>query len=251
MTWDPETYLRWADHRTRPGLELIARIPDVEATDVVDLGCGTGHLTAVLADRFTEARVVGVDSSAEMLDMAEPHPRVRWVEATFDDWGDPADVVFSNAALHWSTRHSELFPRLGRLVRPGGALAVQMPDNWAQPTHRVPARILDTGEWPSAARLALARDRVSSPAAYRSWIGSGFDFDLWTTTYHQVLDGADPVLDWVSGSVLKPVIDMLDDVDAERFRAACAAGYRSAYPAEADGTVILPFRRLFIVARRR
>ena len=251
MRWDPDTYLRWADHRARPGLELIARIPDIEPADIVDLGCGTGDLTTLLAERFGGARVIGVDSSAEMLDRTEPHPRVRWLEATFDGWNDPADLIFSNAALHWSTDHPTLFPRLAGLVRPGGVLAVQMPDNWAQPTHRIPARILDTGDWPDRARRALARDRVAAPATYRAWIGPGYDIDLWTTTYHHALDGPDPVLDWVTGSLLKPVLDVLDPASAARFRQTCADAYRGAYPAEADGTVVLPFRRLFIVAQRR
>lgn len=250
MSWDPDTYLRFADHRMRPGLELMTRIPDVEPSDVVDLGCGTGQLTSHLAERFPDARVIGVDSSSDMLDRAPSHPRIRWVEAAFEHWTEDADVVFSNAALHWSTDHARLFPTLAGLVRPGGVLAVQMPDNWSEPTHRVPARILDTGDWPEGARRSLARDRVARAATYREWIGEGFEFDLWSTTYHQVLSGTDPVLQWVSGSVLRPVLDALDGPDRQRFQQVCAAGYRTAYPPQSDGSVILPFRRLFIVARR-
>lgn len=252
MSWDPATYLRFADHRIRPGLELMARIPLDAPRLIVDLGCGTGHLTADLARRWPEAHVIGVDSSVEMLGTAASlNTRIEWVQADVEHWIPPSapDLVYSNAALHWLGGHDTLFPRMAAWVAPGGSLAVQMPDNWREPTHTIPARILDEAGWPDAARDALMRDRVREPAFYRDLLVDRFEtIDLWTTTYHQVLEGADPVLGWVKGSVLRPVLGALDEPRRTEFHDRCAAEYRDAYPPSADGSTVLRFSRFFVVA---
>lgn len=249
-TWDPGQYLRYADHRTRPGVELIARIPDVTPKRIVDLGCGTGHLTALLADRFPTASVVGVDSSPEMIEVARgAHPDVAWEVADLESWDppDPVDVVYSNAALHWLDDHEALFHRIRSWTNDGGAIAIQMPANWDAPTHRIPARILDDDGWPEAARSALLRDRLARPADYRRWLQPA-TVDLWTTTYHQILEGDDPVWQWVTGSVLRPVLEQLGAPDRDRFADRCRRAYADAYPPEPDRSTLLPFQRLFIVA---
>jgi trans-aconitate 2-methyltransferase len=248
--WDPSRYLRFADHRTRPGIELITRVPDIDARTVVDLGCGTGHLTGALAERFPDARVIGVDSSNDMLAAAAfDHPGIEWVHTDISDWEPdaPVDLLFSNAALHWLDHHEELFPRLRRRTAEGGVVAIQMPANWGEPTHRVPAAILDDGTWPTAAVDALMRDRLASPADYRRWLQPAH-VDLWETTYHQVLTGTDPVWVWVTGSVLRPVLEALDVDERDRFSDRCRSAYRAAYPDQGDGTTLVPFRRLFMVA---
>ncbi len=254
MSWDPGRYLRFSDLRIRPGLELLGRI-DVESPRlVVDLGCGPGNLTRVLAQRWPDARVVGVDSSPAMLARAaSTSSEVTWIEADLTSWEppDPVDVIFSNAALHWVERHEVIFPRLASTLAPGGHLAVQMPANWAEPTHRLPAAILDGGGWPADAVTALVRDRVRPASFYRRLLSGRLEnLDIWTTTYHQQLGGADPVLRWVEGSVLAPVLDALDPASRLRFSEECADSYRRAYPPEPDGTTILPFTRLFIVGKR-
>lgn len=249
--WDPGHYLRFADHRTRPGVELIARIPDAPVRSIVDLGCGTGHLTAMLADRFPAADVVGMDSSQEMIEEARrDHPGIDWAVADLTTWEPdaPADIIFSNATLHWLDDHPGLFRRIRSWAAPGGTVAVQMPDNWNAPTHVVPAQVLDEGSWPDVARGALMRDRLAPPGEYRRWLQPA-DVDLWRTTYHQVLTGSDPVWSWVTGSVLRPVLAALEPEDRARFEDRCRARYREAYPPEPDGTTLLPFSRLFMVAR--
>lgn len=251
MTWDPDRYLRFADHRSRPGLELIARMPDVEARTVVDLGCGTGNLTARLAERWPDASVVGIDSSAEMIERARrDHPELTWYVGDITAWDpeEPIDVAYSSATLHWLDDHAEVFRRLRSLLADGGVLAVQMPDNWAAPTHRIPAEVLDEGEWPDAARSALMRDRLSDPASYARWVQPA-EVDLWRTTYYQQLSGEDPVWTWVTGSLLRPVLAALEGSDRERFVEICRTRYAEVYPADADGVTTLPFSRLFLVAR--
>ncbi|MEZ5411856.1 MAG: methyltransferase domain-containing protein [Acidimicrobiales bacterium] len=256
--WDPEHYLRFADHRTRPGVELLARIPEVAGLTrrVVDLGAGTGHLTALLAQRWPEAEVTGVDGDAAMAAKARAdHPELAWVTADLAAWEPegPVDVLYSNAALHWLDHHDTLFRRLRSWLAPGGVLAVQMPDNWAAPTHRVPAEVLDAsapggGQWPEAARAALMRDRLAAPEAYAGWLSPASSLDLWRTTYYQRLTGDDPVWQWTTGSLLIPVLDALGP-DRDRFAAEVQARYRQAYPPDPSGVVTLPFSRLFLVAQ--
>jgi trans-aconitate 2-methyltransferase len=254
MTWDPVTYARFADHRARPGAELLTRVRMDRPQRVVDLGCGTGDLTSMLARRWPKASVTGVDASPEMLEAARSlDTGIDWVEADLSVWEPeaPFDVVFSNATLHWLDDHEHLFQRITGWVAPGGTLAVQMPDNWSEPTHLIPARIIDEAGWPIEARSALMRDRIASPGDYRRWLGGPFDeLDMWTTTYHQVLDGSDPVLAWVKGSVLRPVLAELAPDDAAAFEERCRLAYAEAYPPEPDATTILPFRRFFVVGRR-
>ena len=252
MTWDPDVYLRFSDHRLRPGVELLDRVGDFSPRNAVDLGCGTGALTRLIAARYPNVSVVGIDSSETMLQRAPCDlPNLTWRRQTIEDWLPDGDVglVFSNAALHWLDDHPRLFGRLGTAIPSGGVLAVQMPDNWDQPTHQVPAAILDAGGYDDVAD-SLIRHRVAEPADYRRWLGPGLEVDMWTTTYHQILRGPDPVLEWVRGSVLAPVLERLEEPRRSRFLAEAARRYREAYPPGDDDTTVLPFRRLFIVARR-
>lgn len=252
MSWDPDRYERFFDHRLRPGLDLLERIGDIDPRFVVDLGCGTGTLTAIVAGRWPNAQVTGLDSSEQMLERTPSEvPNVTWKRGEIASWraDHPVGLIFSNAALHWVDDHAGLFSRLVRSLETGGVLAVQMPDNWSQPTHRIPAAVLDEGGYPSEARRALRRNAVARAEDYRQWLGPDVECDIWSTTYRQTLSGEDPVLDWVRGSVLAPVIAALDD--PEPLLAECARRYRLAYPPQPDGTTMLPFRRLFILARRR
>lgn len=251
MAWDPEHYLRFADHRARPGVELMARIHHDEPDLIVDLGCGPGNLTALLAERWPRARVVGIDASPAMIEVARrDHPGVEWIVADVAEWEpeQPVDVLYSNATLHWLDDHATLFPRLRSwLTPPAGVVAIQMPDNWRAPTHRVPAEILDDGSWPPAAVDALLRDRLSAPEDYRRWLQPAA-VDQWRTTYFQELTAPDAVWNWVTGSVLRPVLAALGPEDRSRFAARCRQRYAEAYPHDADGNVLLPFSRLFLVA---
>ncbi|MEA1904104.1 MAG: methyltransferase domain-containing protein [Actinomycetota bacterium] len=253
MIWDPDRYLRYADLRTRPGLELISRIPDINPGAIVDLGAGTGNLTSVLASRWPDAEIAGIDSSPEMVERAgAEHDGIDWATADIESWKPTGqiDLIFSNAALHWIEGHQPLFGRLRSYLSPGGVLAVSMPDNWAAGTHSVPKTILDEGNWPQAARDALIRDRVGKPDDYRRWVQPA-DVDSWRTTYFQTLTGPDPVWTWVTGSLLRPVLAVLDDDECLRLERECKDAYREAYPPRDDGATTLPFSRLFLVARAR
>jgi trans-aconitate 2-methyltransferase len=235
----------------------MVRVTCVQPGTVVDLGCGTGALTAELARRWPQARVVGVDSSAEMLAQAaaqaEPG-RVEFVHADVSDWQPEGsvDVLVTNALLHWIPGHERLLTRWAAALSPGGELAMQVPGNFRAPTHALLAELCGAPRW--ADRLgdvAPRRDAVLSPAGYFDVLSAaGLAPDVWETTYLHVLTGADPVLEWVRSTVLRPVLARLDDGEAADFAALYASALREAYPPRPDGTTLLPFRRIFAVAAR-
>lgn len=250
--WDALRYGKFSKQRMRPGLDLLGRIPTADPRVVVDLGCGTGSLTQALQQRWPQARIIGVDASMEMLNLAPTAPGISWQHADIDDWhpDEPVDVIYSNAALHWVGNHARLFPRLLRYLKPGGCLAVQMPDNWDQPSHTIPERILESPAWPDAARTAFLRHPVAAISDYRHWLAEATSLDLWRTTYFQTLVGDDPVLEWVRGSVLAPVVSAMNEQERSSFEATVAEHYLVAYPPDKNGATLFPFSRQFIVAIR-
>ena len=251
-TWDPDRYLAYADERGRPFVDLIGRIAAADPTTVVDLGCGPGNLTALLAERWPEAAVTGVDSSAEMVTAA----RASGAAAAFEvgdvrDWTAPdgVDVLVSNATLQWLPDHLELLPRLVAQVRPGGWFAFQVPGNFGQPSHTIRTEL--AAEAPYAAHTANAAVPSSHDAAtyLRALQALGCQVDAWETTYLHVLQGEDPVFTWVSGTGARPTLQALPDDLRPRFESEFKRRLREAYPDDGHG-VVLPFRRIFVVARR-
>ena len=253
--WDPGQYERYTDQRLRPALELLARVHLEAPERVFDLGCGTGRVTRLLAERWPTARVVGLDNSAAMLEQARGESsRVEWVEADAASWrpDEPADLIYSNATLHWLDDHAGLFPRLLEHLRPGGVLAVQMPLSWDLPSHRLLRETLAQGPHGSdALRTRLARRWVDDAPVYYDLLAPGAaSIDVWETEYLQQLQGDDPVLEWVSGTTLRPVFEELEGEARQAFLADYCARLRAQYPRRADGTTLFPFRRLFLVATR-
>lgn len=253
QSWDVGQYTKFADQRMRPGLDLIGHLPATDPETVVDLGCGNGSLTRILHQRWPQALVIGIDGSADMLEVARPtDPGITWLETEIGRWqpDNLVDVIYSNAALHWVSDHACLFARLLQSVKPGGCLAVQMPDNWDQPSHTIPEQMLDSGSWPDSARSAFLRHPVGSASDYRRWLQEASSVDLWRTTYYQTLVGDNPVLEWVKGSVLAPVMAAMNLQMRKLFEARLAEAYAAAYPPEPDKATLFAFSRLFIVAVR-
>lgn len=263
-SWDPEQYARFGDHRGRPFTDLLSRVGADRPRVVVDLGCGNGPLTLSLAQRWPGARIIGLDSSAQMLGRArrlDVAGRVEWVESDVSGWspqdvGEPVDVIVSNALLQWVPGHRQLLPRWLDALAPGGWLAMQVPGNFDAPSHALLRQL--AAEHPRSAEL-LPRLRdgaaVGDPAEYaRLLAGRAGAVDAWETTYLQLLDPAgeqdDPVLEWVKGTALRPVLDVLTG-ERERadFLATYAARLGEAYPRGAHGTPF-PFRRVFAVAHK-
>lgn len=252
--WNPAQYERFRDERKRPFFELLARVEVEPPAQVADLGCGTGDLTLVLAERWPQAQVVGVDSSeamvAEATRRAAPD-RVRFELADLAGWTPrgPLDVLVSNAALHWLPDHAALLSRLVSLLAPGGVLAFQVPANFEAPSHR---RIDELREHPRfAATLALMRRGHAEPLDFYEahLAGLGLTVDAWDTTYLHVLPGEDAVLQWLLGTTLRPVLSALGPEESKALLDMLRPLLRADYPPSARGT---PFRftRRFVVARR-
>ena len=259
--WDPEQYQRFGDHRFRPALELLHRVPVADASLVYDLGCGAGTVTRIIAERFPTARVIGLDSSPEMLAKASAEPnRIEWVRADIADWKPECapQLIYSNAVLHWLQHHPTLFPRLLGYLAPRGCLAVQMPLSHSQPSHLLMCETLANG----GAGGSPLGDEALAAAAAREWVldsGAYYELlapqasalDIWETEYFHRLEGEDAVLEWVRATGLRPVLNGLDGADLERFIEVYRERLRAAYPRRADGNTVYPFRRLFLVATRR
>ena len=264
MTWDPAQYLKYAGERLRPALDLLGRIPLAAPAMIVDLGCGAGNVTRILAERWPDAAITGVDSSPAMLAQARQtlhdRPRVAWLERDLASWTASGqlgafNLVYSNAALHWLDDHATLFPRLLATVAAGGALAVQMPSNFGAPSHTALQQLAASAPWRE--RLAdLLRPAPVAPAEqYVEWLTPrARTIDAWTTEYLHVLapgaDGEHPVVAWTRGTALTPFLAVLDPDAQGAFIAAYRARIAAAYPPRADGRVVYPFRRIFIVALR-
>ncbi len=250
-TWDPDRYLAYADERGRPFVDLVTRIDAADPATVVDLGCGPGNLTALLAERWPAAAVTGVDSSAEMIAAAQG----SGAAATFEvgdvrDWSAPdgVDVLVSNATLQWLPDHLELLPRLVAQVRPGGWFAFQVPGNFDEPSHTIRTELAAEGPYAEHTAAAAVPSSYDAVTYLRSLQALGCEVDAWETTYLHVLHGEDPVFTWVSGTGARPTLQALPDDLRPRFEAEFKRRLREAYPDDGHG-VVLPFRRIFVVAR--
>jgi trans-aconitate 2-methyltransferase len=256
MSWSAKQYVAFEDERTRPARDLLAAIPPVDARTAIDIGCGPGNSTELLVERFTNARVRGLDSSTDMLESARKRlPQVQFDTVDIGTWDDqgPFDVIFANAVLQWLPDHARLLPSLAARLAPGGSLAIQMPDNLNEPSHRLMREVAADGPW--ADKLADAagqRTEMADASTYYSILRAHCArVDVWRTTYHHPLaDGASGVVEWFKGSGLRPFLEPLNETERAQFLKQYLAAIEQAYPTLTDGSVLLPFPRLFIVATR-
>ena len=252
-TWDPAQYLRFGNERLRPALDLLAQIPLEAAAHVVDLGCGPGNVTPLLKHRFPGADVLGIDGSPDMLAKARiAAPDCRFEKGDFNIWVPEAkpDLIYSNAALHWVTDHDILFPHLLSLLAPDGVLAIQMPSMHDAPLRALQNEVAATGPWASILKdTGFARGLLPTGTYYDVLKPRTQHLDMWETTFLHVLTGENAVTQWAEGSSLRPFLDALPSELKQPFRDAYSEALRPHYPRRADGTTLLPFKRLFMVAR--
>jgi trans-aconitate 2-methyltransferase len=256
MTWSAKQYVAFEDERTRPARDLLAALPPGDVRSAIDIGCGPGNSTQLLVERFSGATVRGVDSSADMIEAARQRlPQVQFDTVDIGSWNDsgPFDVIFANAVLQWLPDHDTLLPSLVARLTEGGSLAIQMPDTLDQPSHRLMREVAADGPWASQlADAAGQRTDIASASDYYSMLKPHCSrVDVWLTTYHHPLaQGASGVVEWFKGSGLRPFLQPLNDTEKTQFLEQYLAAVEQAYPVLPDGSVLLPFPRLFIVATR-
>jgi trans-aconitate 2-methyltransferase len=257
-SWNPEQYLKFGDERTRPCLDLAARVEVWRPLRIVDLGCGPGNSAEVIAQRWPDAAITGIDSSKAMIESAHTmRPECEWRAGDIAEWaastGERFDLVFSNAALQWVGAHESLFPRLFEHVETGGALAVQTPGNYEGVANRLMREIAASASW----RRWFPEGRASEwhthdlSFYYDVLAPHASRLDLWATEYWHRMRGAEGIVEWYKGTGLRPYLDSIDeDSERERFIAEYLEKLRPEFPPRSDGVVLFPFRRIFIVAYR-
>ncbi len=256
MTWSSEQYMKFEDERTRPARDLLQAVPTVRIASAADLGCGPGNSTELLVEHFPYARVVGVDSSADMIAAARQRlPYVSFRLGSVEDWNEPGpwDLLFANAVFQWVGNHERLFKRLAERLAPSGSLAIQMPDNLDEPSHEAMCTVADTPPFvEKLAKATRARAALRGADFYYSLLKPHCSrVDIWRTVYHHPLAGGlDAVVEWVRGTGLIPFLKPLSDKEQAAFLAAYKEELAKSYKPLADGTVLLPYPRLFIVATR-
>ncbi len=255
MSWSAAQYVKFEQERTWPVRDLVQRIALARVSSAADIGCGPGNSTEVLRERYPGARIVGVDSSPDMIEAARKRlPDIAFEVKDIREWrsGEPLDLILANAVLQWIADHETLLPALIARLKQGGALAVQMPDNLEEPSHRLMREIAAESPW--AAKLkhaANARaERRDAEFYFRLLRRHAPRVDLWRTTYFHPLDGAHAIVEWLKGTGLRPFLDPLEASERQAFLARYEGAIAKAYPAEADGVVLLPFPRLFFIATR-
>ena len=257
-SWNAKTYSTFLDLRTKPAKDLLFAIPiTFQPQTVYDLGCGPGNSTILLKNRWHEAKVVGLDSSADMLAQArKEYPDMTFIEGDLSTFAptENVDCIFSNAALQWADHHERLIPALFHFLKPGGVLAIQMPNNWHCPSHQITLQLLQRhAKWAPLLK-ALRYSTLSAPfyeaAGYYDLLSAAgaSAVHVWETEYIQALDSHQAIFNWMQGTGLRPVLNALDVADQQAFEREYVAAAVKAYPIQKNGKVLLPFRRLFMVA---
>lgn len=253
--WNPGTYSRFRGLRLRPAMDLLAQVGDLPAGPLVDLGCGAGAVAGPLGALDPARPLIGIDSSPAMLaDAEKAGGYTALVETDISTWtpDEPPALIFSNAALQWLPRHETLMPRLARRLAPGGVLAVQMPRQFAAPSHAL-MRALAAGLFPDRFDFSDWTPPVAEPADYARMLCGYGPVNAWETTYIQRLEpvaGAHPVRRFTESTAMRPFVEALEAAEIARFVDAYEDALAVAYPLEADGTVLFPFLRTFFVLRR-
>ncbi len=253
--WSPSLYVKFEDERTRPAADLLAHVPLESARHVVDMGCGPGNSTELLATRFPEATVTGIDSSAEMLASARARlPGLAFEQADLATWmpAEPIDLLYANAVFQWVPDHLAVLVRLMGALAPGGVLAVQMPDNLDEPSHRAMRDAAEAGPWAEKIRAAgIGRERLPPVEAYYDALKPhAARVDLWLTHYQHPLAGVPAIVEWLKSTGLRPYLAPLTEAEKPAFLADYARRLEADYRPRVDGTVLLRFPRLFIIAVR-
>lgn len=255
FSWSPSQYLQFEDERTRASRELLARVPLTEPGHVVDIGCGPGNSTELLAERFPGAELVGIDTSADMLVAArERLPRATFTRADISCWApdESVDLLFANAVFQWVPDHVSVVARLLERLTAGSVFAFQVPDNFDEPSHQLMSDVAAAGAWQDKlADAEAARDPIPPASVYYDRLRSfASHLDIWHTIYNHQLDGPAAIADFFQSTGLRPFLSALEEEERAAFLAEYLRRIGEAYPSLVDGRVLLRFPRLFVVSVR-
>ncbi|MHA2502926.1 MAG: methyltransferase domain-containing protein [Candidatus Kariarchaeaceae archaeon] len=250
-SWNVTQYELYENERLRPALDLLNAIP-ITPSKIVDVGCGTGNVTAIMKDRWPAATVLGFDSSPSMIEKARSgRDDIIWDQKQIEEWvpEEKYDLIFSNAVYHWLPDHPRLFERLFSYLSDGGVFAAQMPNNFDLPTHTTIEEVARENTWSiDLEPKLLGRPVGSTQQYYDIFQPLASTINLWETHYTHVLSGDDPVTEWIKGSALRPILDTLDEEEKSLFLSRYRERIEQAYPKQTDGKTLLTYRRTFIVA---
>ncbi len=251
--WNPNQYLKFREKRTRPAIDLASKIEVVTPSKVIDLGCGTGTSTAILKEKWPNAKIYGLDSSSDMLERAESEfPEITWIKADLNDWRpmENYDIIFSNATLQWIIKVDRLVELAFEGLTNGGALAFQVPNNEDSPYQQCIITLAGQDEWSGVFRDLINPIRYSPMKFYYEMLSKRSSrMDIWETRYYQIMDGPESILEWVSGTGLRPYLEALGtDLEQEKFKTELLELYRESYPRSSNGKVLFPFNRQFVIA---
>lgn len=253
--WDSDQYLKFQKERTQASVDLASRVELKNPKQIVDVGCGPGNSTEVIAKHWPKSQVSGFDSSQKMLETAKKSSsKIHWFSADVSTWQPDTsfDLIFSNAVLQWVPDHQSLFPRLVSFLNPGGALAVQLPIHYDSPLHQCVLELAQSARWQRA--TAVAHEAISTESRefyYDLLVPFVSQIEIWETEYIHIMESVEAILEWFRGTGLRPYLEALpDDRQRTQFEQELLERYRAIYPLQQNGNVLFPFRRLFIIAYR-
>lgn len=254
MAWDPKTYNQFKQERLLPLIDLIQKIPKKNYNSILDLGCGTGVATPYLKELSPNAKITGLDNSEEMLEEAkEKYSDCNYLNQDINSYNPPTpfDLIFSDAALHFINRHEELLPRVMSFLNPGGVLAIQIPNNWNQPSHQIMNEVAYSSHFKDKTGHLIRRSPVLNEKEYLDCLKNiSHNPQFWETTYMHKMEGKNPIFQWLKGTSLKILLTALDPKEKEKFSNIIKTKLAKAYPPNSEGITILPFRRIFLLAEK-
>jgi len=255
--WNPNIYSQFLDLRTRPARDLLNAIPNtIQPRSAYDLGCGTGNSTILLQQRWPQAKVIGIDSSSDMLKEAKlTYPDLEFIKEDIAQFSptEKVDALFANASLQWVDDHETLIPKLASFLNPNGVIAIQMPNNFHSPTHQVTIQLLQNNPaWQHFLKNlrygALTKPFYQLPWHYDLLSNSGLhDLQIWETEYFQEMNSYEDIFTWVKGTGLRPVLSAMDSETQTQFRNAYIGAIAKEYPLQTNNKILMPFRRIFMV----
>ncbi len=252
--WNSTQYLKFKAQRTQPAIDLAARI-DTNPLEIIDIGCGPGNSTRVLKNRFPNARVVGSDTSENMLETARrDNPDCEFIQldagGDLSEFSGKFDVAFSNACIQWIPNHGELLPNLFSMLKSGGELAVQVPVNFDEPIHQIIGRVSSSEKWREKLNLPQLFYTLTEREYFDILSDLTDDFEMWKTIYFHRMPSIDSIIEWYKSTGLKPYLEVLSDADKADFTNDVKREVEKAYPAQKNGEIIFRFPRLFFIAKR-